>query len=253
MYIYGLCDPRNEQLRYIGVTKYPNKRFAAHLCDKNPCHRTSWLQSLKREDLKPEMFIIDEVADENWQREEKFWINYWKYIGADLTNSTDGGDGLQSPTPETRAKISAAQTGEKHHNWGKHHSAETLAKMSAANTGKSPTPETRAKLSAAARNISDETRVRMSASRAGDKNPNWGKSPSDETRAKLSVAHIGKHPSDETRTKISAGNRGKYISPETRAKMSAAHIGKHPSTETREKIREANIGKHSRPRVLCQT
>jgi len=80
--------------------------------------------------------------------------------------------GTWSLTPEeTRAKISAATTGEKNGFFGKNHteetreimkaarnnrkdkphSPETKAKMSAAAMGKSPSPETRAKLSAAAK------------------------------------------------------------------------------------------------------
>ena len=52
---------------------------------------------------------------------------------------------------ETIAKLSAAQRGEKNHNFGKHHTDETKAKLSAALCGRQFSYETKAKLSAANR------------------------------------------------------------------------------------------------------
>jgi hypothetical protein len=61
-----------------------------------------------------------------------------------LHNRTDGGDGVSGFThsPETRAKLSAA-------NKGKTLSPETREKLSAARKGETFSPETRAKMSAA--------------------------------------------------------------------------------------------------------
>ena len=58
-----------------------------------------------------------------------------------------------SPSSETRAKIAAAQTGSKHHLYGKHHTIETRTKMSNAHTGA--------------------------------RNPQYGKAMSAETKAKI--------------------------------------------------------------------
>ena len=118
-----------------------------------------------------------------------------------LRNMTDGGDGVDNSSSETRAKLSAA-------NKGKKTSPETRAKLSAAMKGKKHSPETIAKISAA---------------KKGENNPNYGKSPhnkgkktSPETRAKQSAAKKGK-PSH---------NKGKSPSLETKAKISAALKGK---------------------------
>ena len=70
---------------------------------------------------------------------------------------------------ETRAKISRARKGnykgDKSSMYGKHHSAEAKAKISAANKGRQFSDETRAKMSAASkgRQLSDETRAKISA------------------------------------------------------------------------------------------
>ena len=113
---------------------------------------------------------------------------------------------------ESRAKIGAAQRGEKSSWYGKHHTDETRAKISAAMLGK---------------HLSEETRAKLSAANRGDKNPMYGKNFSEEHRAKLSAVHIGKHLSEETRAKMSAAKRVENLSDETRAKMSAVHRGKH--------------------------
>lgn len=79
---------------------------------------------------------------------------------------------------ETRAKMSASHIGEKNWNYGKHLPIETCVKISASHIGKHHTEETRAK---------------MSASKIGEKHWNYGKHRSDETKAKLSTAGKGKH------------------------------------------------------------
>ena len=108
---------------------------------------------------------------------------------------------------ETRAKMSASQK-------GKTHSADTCAKISAAQKGR---PGNRKGIT-----LSAETRAKISASMKG-------KTHSADTRAKWSDAHTGKTLSAETRAKISAGlkgrkgwNEGKTLSAEHRAKIIAA-------------------------------
>ena len=87
------------------------------------------------------------------------------------------------PSPETRAKISAAQR-------GRIVSAETRAKISAAKQGVKRSAETCAKMSAArlGKKLSNEHRAKMSAARAN---------MSNETREKMSVSHRGKKQSPE--------------------------------------------------------
>ena len=75
------------------------------------------------------------------------------------------------------------------HKKGRHPSAETRAKMSAALKGKHLSAETRAKMSAAHKrnNLSPKYRAKMSANSA------WkGKHRSEETRAKMSAAQKGR-------------------------------------------------------------
>jgi hypothetical protein len=95
--------------------------------------------------------------------------------------------------------------------FGKHHSEESIQKMSDANSGKNHPMF--------GKHPSDETRKKMSDANYGENNPNFGKHPSAETRQKMSDAHygekscmFGKHPSEETRIKQSCAHQG--ITPE---------------------------------------
>jgi len=92
-----------------------------------------------------------------------------------LKNLTDGGEGPSGHihTPETRAKMSKAQT------------------------GKTPSPETKAKISAA-----------MTGKMTGEKHHMYGKTPSPETKAKLSAANTGQKKSPETKAKLSEAKTG---------------------------------------------
>ena len=68
---------------------------------------------------------------------EKHFIAVLKSKAPYGYNLTDGGEG-GIPCDEVRAKMSTSQSGEKNPNCGKHHSASTRAKMSAAQRGYSP-------------------------------------------------------------------------------------------------------------------
>jgi len=115
-------------------------------------------------------------------------------------------------------------------------------------SGGKHTPETKQKMSEAAQNMSDETKLKMSEAKTGEKNPNFGKERSDETKQKLSEANKGVPKSDETKLKISEAHKGVPKSDETRQKMSEA--AQNMSPEHRQKLSEAAKGV-SQEQVQC--
>lgn len=96
--IYGLVDPITHELRYIGKSvnglSRPNEHTRPHKLKKLKTHCNFWIKSLIRKHTKPEIIILEESKSKNELFElEKFWIEYFKSIGANLTNHTIGGEG----------------------------------------------------------------------------------------------------------------------------------------------------------------
>lgn len=161
-FIYALKEPDTGEIRYIGKANNPKNRLRDHLTDTGRCHRVFWIQSLVNKGSRPLLEILDEVPIEYWQQWEVAYIEFFREEGNDLVNGTDGGEGLNNPSKETRERIGAASRGRKL-------SPETIAKIVAQTTGQKRSPEV--------------------CSRIGD--AHRGKIVSEETRAKQSAAHLG--------------------------------------------------------------
>ena len=81
--IYGLLDPRDKSLRYVGKThKRREIRLADHIEDtlvgsSAPVHQ--WIRELLNIGLEPEVFVLKRLeATENWRNGEKREIQKWK-------------------------------------------------------------------------------------------------------------------------------------------------------------------------------
>lgn len=73
---------------------------------------------------------------------------------------------------------------------------------------------------------------------------NASKNISDETRAKISAAGLGRKHTEESKRKISASKIGHGVSKETRIKISRSKVGKRLSKEHRQKLCEAQRRRH---------
>lgn len=95
--IYALKDPISNDIRYIGKTKNElNKRLYEHCTIRNlkeKTHKNNWIKYLLKLNYRPVILLIEEVDYCNWQEREIYWINFYKSIGNNLTNGTNGGDG----------------------------------------------------------------------------------------------------------------------------------------------------------------
>lgn len=81
--IYGLVDPIDRGLRYIGKThKRRELRLNEHIKhavenDQRPVY--NWIRSLLIENEQPEIFIFKKIsADSDWRLAEKEAILFWK-------------------------------------------------------------------------------------------------------------------------------------------------------------------------------
>ena len=165
--IYGLVDGDTMELRYIGQTVNREKRLRGHKRSEVNGSKTRLSRWLRKHHWN---MIILERDPLDLNEAEMCWIHDMREQGARLINLTDGGGGMLNPSSETRAKMSAWQRGkprsaetrtkisaalsgkplspehrakinaalsgkfrgENNPNFGKHHTAKSRAKMSAA-------------------------------------------------------------------------------------------------------------------------
>jgi hypothetical protein len=110
-FIYALIDPITENVRYVGKSVVPYRRYISHVKEvKNAKRRKDrWINFLLKQNRKPLFVILEKFQDKNWQKYERKWIKFCKTQGYDLTNHTDGGDGLHNPDRETRKRMSESR------------------------------------------------------------------------------------------------------------------------------------------------
>jgi len=160
IYIYGLTDPVTGEIRYIGKSIRPIERLANHCNEVSKCHRSNWIQGLRKQGLKPGMVILERInGDWPWQESEKYWISYGRKNGWDLVNNTNGGDGVSGLSGESKERMSKTWIGRKHR-------PDSIIKIIAAVSG---------------RKHSNETKIKMSESHKG-RNITWGDKLSESNR-----------------------------------------------------------------------
>lgn len=220
-YIYGLFDSRRPlhlwEMRYIGKTiQAPNERLTGHRSDCNKVGGKrrwvcNWFAKVEREGGTVVIRILETHEAEDKESlnallgpREVAWIAEGRSQGWDLTNGTDGGEGMV----------------------GYHHTSEAKAKISKANSN--PSPETRARKSVANRNRSPEARAKLSESSKGNQH-GLGYKHTPEDIVRIIESNQTRIISEETRAKHRANfykqphpRLGTHHSPESKAKIGAA-------------------------------
>ncbi len=218
--IYALIDPQNRACRYVGKTKNRiEQRLKAHISDarRHPnIARFRWVNKLKREGRSPEIMLLEEVDAAVWQESEQFWIAYFRALGADLLNATDGGDGIH----------------------GHVHSEETKRKMGeSARRAMEQNPDLirqRTVASKAARNDPEVIRRTLAIAKASHNTPEYIAACKIRSKAMMACP--------ERREKFGGSNRGKKLSDETKRLIGERSRGRRPSEEVRQKMRAARLG-----------
>ncbi len=174
--IYTLADPRTpEDIRYIGMTiRKLRYRLANHIFEKDKNHRTDWIKSLIKQNLKPEIKPLITVLDsKDAPNLEIQTIAQFRKWGYNLVNSTDGGEGGLNPSAETRLKMSLTRIGRKH-------TEDAKARIAAAHLGNKYF---------LGMHHTKEVKLKISATLKGRPSPWAGHKASEETRRKMSESH----------------------------------------------------------------
>lgn len=185
--IYGLKDPRTGAIRYVGKSATGLKRPRVHKSrsrdPSNKTHVANWIRELTALGFDYEIVVLEYLPNNTAFREaEPRWIAKLRADGYDLTNSTDGGDGI----------------------WGHRHSDETRKKMSTTRKGRVFSEAHKQALSKARQgiklNLTDEQRRQISESKKGNKY-NLGRVVSQEMRARISAKLTGRKMPEEEKIK----------------------------------------------------
>lgn len=213
--IYALVSSLSpDEIRYVGKSQYdtPKNRVRKHLreAERNisNTHKCNWIRKvLKSGGEVLAITIENNLTSEQAIQREVFLISHYRSLGYNLTNMTNGGEGVVGcpVSAKTKAKISKS-------------TIDYYAKF----------PEAREKLRAAnkGKTLSPETRAKIGASSVGNTHA-LGYRHTEEAKAKIVAANKGRPLSREHVAKIVAANKGRIVTEETRAKTSASLKARH--------------------------
>jgi len=117
-YIYGLVDPRDSLVRYIGQSVSPKYRYKHHLHALKKgygAYKINWINKLKEANQKPILTIISCNSKEEINWKETYYINLYqellKNIDSKLTNADFGLRSVSDQTTEGQKKASLSKNG----------------------------------------------------------------------------------------------------------------------------------------------
>jgi len=197
-YVYEHWRLDRDECFYVGKGKGARAYNMKH---RNPHHRAIQAK-LNREGSAIEIRIVANGLDEQTAFSlECERIAFWRSTGVDLTNVTNGGEGISGLIMSSEARM----------------------KMRMAKLGKKQTPEQIAKRIAPLRGRKQpiEAIKKMAQTRTG-------KPLSEAHKKRLSESHKGKVTSDAAKKSLSLANKGKPWSQKRRD----AHDRMFPKTET---------------------
>jgi predicted GIY-YIG superfamily endonuclease len=86
-FVYYLRDPRNDEIRYVGITSWPERRLEMHCAEKKLTHKCRWVQKLIRQGLRPKMDVqMSFPSEERARVAEQLLIDRLSEAGVRLTN-----------------------------------------------------------------------------------------------------------------------------------------------------------------------
>jgi len=90
IHIYGLVDPRDRKIKYVGQTISPDRRLKEHIADTDSgTAKSDWINGMGHR--KPSMVILDTVAQADANKVETWWILFCRYKGWQNVNGTNPG------------------------------------------------------------------------------------------------------------------------------------------------------------------
>lgn len=109
-FIYGLVDPRDDLVKYVGKSLDPSKRLGGHIADTlkrsgRDTPKVAWIRKLISLNMRPTVVVLEKTARSCADNAERRWIA--SYQG--LVNSTNGGEGWDTDSARASALASWAR------------------------------------------------------------------------------------------------------------------------------------------------
>ena len=132
--VYGLVDPRDQTIRYVGVTVHRlEQRLNGHWSDSwirkhgsalgSNIKRIAWINELRALQMKPSIKALESVPVEDDKAEQR-WIRKLTREGHSITNKLHGIGNPTARKPITRSVVDKAI--ERLHAHGEHTLADLL-------------------------------------------------------------------------------------------------------------------------------
>ena len=118
--VYGLIDPRTNELRYIGKSTSGIERPSQHLKPRiyngslRKTYLYNWVRSVVSAGFSPKIVVLEECEKKEMLIDREIWhIDHWKKLGCNLTNATIGGEGClgRKWSEEQKRKFSESKCG----------------------------------------------------------------------------------------------------------------------------------------------
>ena len=85
-YIYGLVDPRDGEIYYIGKSDDPKRRLVEHIGDVHNKRKRQWIEELDVSGLRPIVIVLEKVKSGLCYDKEAAWIHQGLECGWPLLN-----------------------------------------------------------------------------------------------------------------------------------------------------------------------
>jgi len=212
--VYALTDPRDGVIRYVGYSKNPVHRYRGHIKEaknftgEHRTHKICWIQLLLRKGLEPQLVILQvDVSDP--ATAEMQWIYKLRRRGCNLTNSTDGGDGIRNLCKRSCKRLSYTTK----RNWS---NSKFRKKVIEGMRKADCDPEHRAKISERALHIGADPKERARRSERAKKR--WS-DPKFKARVSRTLKKVKQDPA--FRAKMSENAKRRWANPEFKARVAA--------------------------------
>ncbi|AGE52917.1 GIY-YIG catalytic domain-containing endonuclease [Paramecium bursaria Chlorella virus CZ-2] len=158
-FIYMLTFPSEKS--YIGQSiRDIHKRLEEHQLPRSKCVAVyNAIQKYGWENVKIDWY---ECPDEDLNFDENLLVEEMGTLAPGGYNLMEGGGSKGRPSEESKQKMSDAQSGEKHHMFGKEHTEKSKQKMSGAKSGE--------KCYMFGKEHTEETKKKQSEANSGEKN-----------------------------------------------------------------------------------